>query len=192
MARRSAQTAINEILNVLVRLMAPILSFTADEIWNHMPEDGRLPSVHADLFIPGKEEYKDKKLAERWEKIIKVRGEVTRALEIARKNKEIGHSLDAEVQLALPEDYMEELTPYQDQLKTIFIVSSVQLVSPDTLDGGYESEEIENLKVKAVPSANQKCERCWVHDPTIGHHDQHKTICRRCVNALEEMGMLAP
>jgi len=188
-ARRSAQTAMNEILNVLVRLMAPILSFTADEIWSYMPEEDRPPSVHAGLFLPVKGEHKDAKLAERWEKIIKVRSEVTRALEIARKNKEIGHSLDAEIRLALPEDYIEELTPYQDQLKTIFIVSAVKLVSPDNLDGDYESEEIKNLKIKAVPSADQKCERCWVHDPTIGKHDQHKTICGRCVNALVEMGM---
>jgi isoleucyl-tRNA synthetase len=180
----------NEILNVLVRLMAPILSFTADEVWSYMPDEDRHLSVHADLFLPVREEYRDPDLAERWEKIIKVRGEVTRALEIARKNKEIGHSLDAAVQLALPEDYMDELTPYQDQLKTIFIVSSVQLVSPADLDGGYESEEINNLKVKAAPSSDQKCERCWVHDPTIGEHDQHKTICGRCINALDEMGML--
>jgi isoleucyl-tRNA synthetase len=190
LARRSAQTAMNEILNVLVRLMAPVLSFTADEIWSHMAEEDLPPSVHADLFLPVKEEYKDNDLAERWEKIIKVRGEVTKALETARRNKEIGHSLDAEVTLTLPEDYLKHLAPYQDQLKTIFIVSSVRLVSPADLTEGYQSEEIENLRVKATPSSDKKCERCWVHDPTIGEHDHHLGLCQRCIKALDEMGKL--
>ncbi|MBW2205761.1 MAG: isoleucine--tRNA ligase, partial [Deltaproteobacteria bacterium] len=102
-ARRSAQTAIHEILEVLVRLMAPILSFTADEIWGNMEGAERLHSVHMDLFVPVKAEYRDQDLAGRWENIIRVRKEVTKALELARKEKRIGHSLDAAVIIGLPE-----------------------------------------------------------------------------------------
>jgi len=92
-ARRSAQTALQEILEVLVRLMAPILSFTADEVWQFMGEPNRNTSVHTETFLPVKSEYKNAVLAERWEPILRVRKEVTKAIEIERKNKTIGHSL---------------------------------------------------------------------------------------------------
>ena len=101
-ARRSAQTALQEILEVLVRLMAPILSFTADEIWQSMRGQGRSPSVHMETFLPLKNEYKNTALAERWEPILRVRKEVTKAIELERKNKTIGHSLEASITLGLP------------------------------------------------------------------------------------------
>jgi isoleucyl-tRNA synthetase len=189
MIRRSAQTAMNEILEVLVRLMAPILSFTADEVWQYMKGDERPPSVHMDLFIPLKEEYRDPELAARWENILRVRKEVTKALEIARKAKEVGHSLDAAVTIGLPADLREKLDPYKDQLRYIFIVSSVDLVPAEDLDGGFESEEIEGLKVKVRPSGDQKCERCWIHDPSVGDDTQHPTICKRCGEAIREIGI---
>ncbi len=186
-ARRSAQTAMNEILDVLVRLIAPILSFTAEEIWQNMETRGRSPSVHMELFMPVKEEYRDRELAARWEDILAVRKEVTKALEIARKNKEIGHSLDATVSLGLPPQLMEKLEPYREELRNIFIVSGVELVDPASLDGAYESENIAGLKVKVSPSEAPKCERCWVHDPTVGDFEAHPTICKRCLEALEAM-----
>jgi len=190
LARRSAQTAMNEILEVLVRLMAPILSFTADEVWQHMKDEGRQPSVHADLFLPVKEKYKDPELAERWENVIKVRSEVTKALEMARKDKIIGHSLDASVTLGVPPNLMEKINPYEDQLRTIFIVSSVNVEPAEKIEGGFESETVEGLKVKVTSSRDKKCERCWVHDPTVGDDNQHPTTCQRCISALTEMGYI--
>jgi isoleucyl-tRNA synthetase len=191
-ARRSAQTAMNEILNVLVRLMAPVLSFTADEIWQFMDEKNRnsFSSVHADLFIPIKEEYKDPELAERWEEIIKVRREVTKALEIARKDKLIGHSLDAAVTLGLSSELEALLAPYKDQLRSLFIVSSVDTTPSEDLSGGLKSEDIKDLIIRVTPSEDEKCERCWVHDPTVGTNREHPTICARCLNALTEMGYI--
>ncbi|MCJ7593939.1 MAG: isoleucine--tRNA ligase, partial [Desulfobacterales bacterium] len=150
--RRSAQTAMKEILEVLVRLMAPILSFTADEIWQYLKDDGRSPSVHMDLFIPVKEEYKDPELAARWESLMRVRKEVTKALENTRRERSIGHSLDASITLGLPPDLMEQLDAYRPEFNTIFIVSSAQLVPSGELEGGYESEEIQGLKVKVSAS----------------------------------------
>ncbi len=190
LARRSAQTAMNEILEVLVRLMAPILSFTADEVWEHMKDEGLHPSVHTDLFRPVKEEYKNPELADRWENILKVRSEVTKALEIARKDKIIGHSLDASVLLGLPDDLLEKINPYKDQLRTIFIVSSVDIVPAEKIETGFESEVIEGLMVQVTSSRDKKCERCWVHDPTVGDDSQHPTTCKRCISALTEMGSI--
>jgi len=186
-ARRSAQTALHEILAVLVRLMAPVLCFTADEIWQHMREAADSPSVHMDLFVPVNDEYKDPELANRWEEIIKVRREVTKALETARKEKSIGHSLDARVILGLPDDLHKRIAPYQDQLRSLFIVSAVQLVSSAEVEGGFESEELASVKIKVTSSAAPKCERCWVHDPTVGEDDAHPLICKRCLQAIDGM-----
>jgi len=186
-ARRSAQTAINEILEVLVRLMAPLLSFTADEIWDYLKGENRTASVHADLFFPVNDAYKDPALASRWEDIITLRREVTKALEIARKEKRIGHSLDATVSLGLPPELLEKLAPYRDHLRSIFIVSSVELAETDQVDDGFSSDTIKGLKIRVFPSTDQKCERCWVHDPTVGHDNTHPTICKRCLHAMIEM-----
>jgi isoleucyl-tRNA synthetase len=188
--RRSAQTALNEILHVLVRLMAPVLSFTADEIWQYLKDDSRASNVHADLFVPVKEEYRDPELGENWDSIIRVRKEVTKALEIARKDKVIGHSLDASVILGLSDEWMDKLGPYRDQLRSLFIVSSADIIPINDLEDGSKAEELEGLKTKVAPSEEKKCERCWVHDPTTGDDDRHPTICRRCLDALEEMGFI--
>ena len=187
-ARRSAQTAMYEILEVLVRLMAPILSFTADEIWRNMEGTERLHSVHMDLFVPVKAEYRDQDLADRWENIIRVRKEVTKALELARKEKRIGHSLDAAVIIGLPEKLLDVLKPYQEQLRGIFIVSSVQTLPAEELSEGFESDEISGLRVSVAPSGAPKCDRCWVHDRSIGESREHPTICARCQEALLEVG----
>jgi isoleucyl-tRNA synthetase len=185
-ARRSAQTALHEILEALVRLMAPILSFTADEVWQFLRSEGRPASVHMALFLPVKERYKDSALNGRWENILRVRKEVTKALETERKEKRIGHSLEASVTLGLPKDLREHLAPYQDELKYLFIVSSVCTVPTEDVQGGHESEEIKGLRVLVTKSTNPRCERCWVHDGTVGKHAEHPRICERCVTALAE------
>ena len=190
LARRSAQTAMQEILDVLVRLMAPVLSFTADEIWQHMTNSDKFTSVHTEMFIPVKDEYRDKILAERWDKILKLRKEVTRALELARKDKLIGHSLDASVTLGLPDDLKILLEPYMNELPSIFIVSSVKSAPLDSIDTGYSSDEIQGLLIKVESSPDVKCERCWVHDPTVGNYSTHPGICERCYEALGQMGMV--
>ncbi|MBW1782586.1 MAG: isoleucine--tRNA ligase [Deltaproteobacteria bacterium] len=186
-ARRSAQTAMHEILEVLVRLMAPILSFTADEIWLHMDGKERPQSVHADLFRPSRDEYRDPELEKVWEEIISVRKEVTKVLEVARKEKTIGHSLDASVRLGVSNKLYEILNNYSKQLRSLFIVSSVELIDIDQMDGGHESEAVSGLKLEVFPSSDPKCERCWVHDPSVGHDNNHPTICKRCRNVLDEI-----
>jgi len=105
----------------------------------------------------------------------------------ARKEKKIGHPLDASVRLGLSSELMDKLMPYRDQLRTILIVSSVDLVEIDQMDGGYVTETVPGLKVMVSASTDTKCERCWIHDPTVGQNSEHPTICRKCVNALSEM-----
>ncbi len=186
--RRSAQTALAEILETLVRLMAPILSFTADEVWRHMPPGKRGPSVHADLFVPLKEEYLDPELARRWDLVARVRREVTRSLEEARKEKRIGHSLDGAVTLGVSDELMAALSPFEDALSNIFIVSSARLVPLHNLDETCSCDEVEGLRIEVTPTKDAKCERCWIHDPTVGMDEEHPTICKRCSEALKEMG----
>jgi len=186
-ARRSAQSVMHEILETLVRLMAPVLSFTADEIWQYMTGKERPVSVHADIFSPQNEEYQDTELAERWEEIISVRKEVTKVLELARKEKSIGHPLDASVRLGLSPQLAEKLAPYEDQLRSIFIVSSVDLREIDQVEGGFESETVPGLKVEVSPSLDPKCERCWIHDPSVGDDKNHPNTCERCGNVLDEI-----
>jgi len=185
--RRSAQTAMNTILHALVRLMAPILSFTADEIWGYMKDENTLPSVHADLFLELDDQYRDPELARRWGDVISVRKEVTRVLELARKEKVIGHPLSASVTLGLSPDLMEKLTPFEDQLRSIFIVSGVSLNPLEALEEGMESENIPGLKVHVSPSSAPKCERCWIHDSSVGEDKTHSTLCNRCRNVLAQI-----
>ncbi len=186
-ARRSAQTVINQILEVLVRLMAPILSFTADEIWQYMKGKEQTPSVHADLFIPLTDTHEDLELMNRWDRIMEIRGEVTKTLELARKEKIIGHSLNASVTLGLSPELMETLSPYRDQLRSIFIVSDVEITDIGELADSPESDTTPGLKVKVSPSNAPKCDRCWVHDTTVGEDNTHPTICKRCLKVLNEI-----
>ncbi|MFP4086316.1 MAG: isoleucine--tRNA ligase [Desulfobacteraceae bacterium] len=185
--RRSAQTAMNAILETLVRLMAPILSFTADEIWPYMKAGDAPLSVHADVFQRLDDQYRNKALAQRWEDVVAVRREVTKALELARKEKTVGHPLDAAVILGLSPELMEKLMRYRDQLRSIFIVSDVTLIPLDELKEGMESENLPGVKVLVLPSSEPKCERCWVHDPTVGQTPEHPTLCNRCRNVLSEI-----
>jgi len=170
--------------------MAPVLSFTAEEIWQHMPGDDRSRSVHSECFARVKDEFLDPELAKKWETIIAVRKETAKALELARKEKKIGHSLDASVTLSVPSGLFRELEPYRDQLRSIFIVSSVDLLEEAEPANGIESETVPGLKIGVSPSGAPKCERCWVHDPSVGEDTQHPTICDRCLGALAEMELI--
>jgi len=183
--RRSAQTALNEILEVLVRLVAPLIPFTADEVWGYVPNKEKPMSVHADLFLPAREEFKDSPLIERWEVLLNVRKEVTKALELARKDKIIGHSLDAAVNLALPQDLLQGLEDYRDELRSICIVSAIEFVDEGKIEGGYKSQEYPGLVIEVIPSLFPKCERCWTHDSTIGHDREHPALCKRCAEVVK-------
>ena len=180
--RRSAQTAMYLILDTLVKLTAPVLSFTTDEVWRYMPKQEE-ESVHMAQFPSLQPENKDDELVGRWDLIIKVRGEISKALELARVNKVIGHSLDAAVTIAASSELKTFLRHYADDLKSIFIVSKVEL--KDEIFGDYvQAEGIDKLKIQVTAAPGEKCERCWCYDEMLGQDNEHPTICPKCLEAL--------
>jgi len=182
LARLSAQTAMYRILDTLVRLLAPVLSFTADEVWQHMQARTQ-NSVHLAAFPALNPEWKNTDLASRWEQIIKVRADVSKALELARTAKTIGHSLDAAVTIAAPEELLAFLREFQQELQSIFIVSKVEL--KETLEGeSWGSESIAGLKIQVSAAPGEKCERCWCYSEQLGTDSQHPTICPKCTAAV--------
>jgi isoleucyl-tRNA synthetase len=184
--RRAAQRVLCEILVTLCRLMAPILSFTAEEVWQHLPPAAReMESVHLSKFPIVEDRYLDTELAARWERLLAVREEVARALEVARKERKIGSSLEAEVNLYAGGAMMEFLQGYLKDLPMIFIVSGVSLLKlPEDRSGILWSTTMENLGVKVVRAGGQKCERCWNYRSTVGQHAHHPTLCDRCVKVV--------
>ncbi|BCS51731.1 isoleucine--tRNA ligase [Geobacter sp. SVR] len=180
--RRSGQTVMYLILDSLVRLMAPVLSFTADEVWRYMP--GReVESAHLALFPAMNPEWKNDALVARWERIIKVRADVSKALELARTAKTIGLSLDAAVTIAAPAELLGFLQEYQADLPGIFIVSKVDLA--EAIDGEcWSSESIEGLKVQVGAAPGGKCERCWCYSEQLGTDAAHAGICPKCTAAV--------
>jgi isoleucyl-tRNA synthetase len=189
--RRSAQTVMFFILDAMVRLMAPILPFTAEEIWRYMPETpSKESSIHLALFPQVRAEWVDNVLAEEWQRLLLIRSEVTRALEDARVQKQIGHPLDAQVTLFVSGDIWRLLDAYREDLRTLLIVSQVILkdtVSPASV---YISQEVEGLGIQILPAEGKKCERCWIYDPNVGSHSEHPGLCPRCCNAIASVGVV--
>jgi isoleucyl-tRNA synthetase len=186
LARRSAQTALDIILDTLTRLMAPILVFMAEEVWAHMPKMRDMPaSVHLAQLPEVNDSLIDPHLAERWESILMLRGEVSKAMEEARGQKRIGHSLDAAVTLGLPEDFLETVKPTVEELRAVFIVSKVSIVMDKGLDSAYQSSRIPGLAIRVDPASGEKCARCWIKDSSVGTDNTHKAICSRCLQSLE-------
>ena len=188
-ARRSAQSVLHIILDTIARLMAPILPFTSDEIWQYMPvRSGKESNIHLSLLPEVSPSFNDEALAGRWEFLLKVRGEVTRALEEARTQKLIGHPLDAAVTISAQGVAYDTLEPLAADLRSLLIVSKAELVKDKALDGAFRGIEIEDLLIKVEPAPGDKCERCWVHDTTVGTRSEQPTICHRCRDALAQIG----
>jgi len=188
-ARRAAQTAIWRIGEVLTRLLAPILSFTCEEIWQYLPRvQDRQQSVHLAAFIPSTEVAGQlftteewKKLDEDWTTLRLVRDDVLKALEEARNSKLIGTGLEAQVAVTASDPMYSVLTRYAGQLRYLFIVSAVTLVQ-----GSGNGTGGVHVEVKKADGA--KCERCWNYSIHVGEDKTYPTICERCSAVLEEMG----
>jgi isoleucyl-tRNA synthetase len=185
--RKDAQTVMFMILDALVKIMAPILPFTAEEIYTHMPlGDSRKESVHMEDMVSIDNALEDRDLAAKWENIRSLRAEVTKALEEARKAKLIGHPLDAAVEIKVPQgELAAQVASLDVDLNDIFIVSEARVV--DTLDGGdiFQGKEIEGLAIKVSKASGEKCDRCWRFDEHLGTDPDHPTTCPRCTQALK-------
>jgi isoleucyl-tRNA synthetase len=187
-ARRSAQTAIWRIGEALVRLLAPILSFTCDEVWQYLPTlPDRPQSVHLSLFpspadlLGEATALEDSRQREDWTTLRAVRDEVLKALEEARNSKLIGGSLEAQVKVSAPEPLYAVLSRYQDQLRYLFIVSAVML-EPGTSGNGSGG-----VSVQVSKASGQKCERCWNYSTRVGEDARYATVCERCSAVLKEI-----
>ncbi len=179
---RSGQTAMYRILDALTRLIAPVLSFTAEDIWAELPGE-REESVHLAQFPRFEISLLDAGLEARYEKLLTMRSDVSKALELARTDKLIGHSLDARVLIEAPAgEWKELLELYRDELATLFIVSQAELA--EGLADAVCGEEITSLKIKIEKAQGEKCERCWNYATSIGDDSNHPSICHRCSAAL--------
>jgi len=190
--RRAAQTAVYRVLDVLVHLMAPVLSFTAEEVWGYLPDHERRPdSVFLSSLPLAEEALIDHKLAEKWERLFRERGEVLKALEEARSRGIIGHSLDAAV--TLPEGDASSTTLLHDLIRSdkeraqdVLIVSQAELEGSADAEGevcSYSSELLGGA-ITVAKARGGKCERCWKYDVAVGKDPEHPDVCSRCAAVL--------
>jgi isoleucyl-tRNA synthetase len=180
-ARRSAQTALYRLGYALVRLMAPILTFTSEEVWPFLGEKG---SVHTAFFPAPEELTREIPSAKRdstaaWDQLMSVRNEVLKALEIARGDKFIGAPLEAKVVIAAAQGLYGLLRDYAQELPGLFIVSQVELQ-----EGGSET-----VGVEVARASGTKCERCWKFTEDVGQSAQFPTVCAACASVLGELGL---
>lgn len=172
---RSCRTALYEILTDLSRMLAPVLSFTCEEVWQHL---GFRHSVHLESWPKMHQHRRDAQLEQRWEALMVVRDKVMKALELSREKKEIGNSLEAEVELSVSESKeVDFLKSFKEDLPGLFLVSEVRLAEKPSVNG-------ESWQVAVHRARGKKCERCWNYRPTVGKDRQHETLCHRCVEVL--------
>ena len=187
--RRSAQTAMYIILDSLVRLLSPVLCFTSEEIWQAMPHKAG-DDTYSVLFndMPVKNDlYNDEKLDEKYELIRKIRADVSKALEIARKDKVIGHSLNAKVELYAEGKLYDFLKENEKDLITLFIVSDAEVVCGASDETAFAGEDTEGLKIKVSQAPGEKCERCWMYSTTVGEDKEHTKLCARCADVIKKI-----
>jgi len=191
--RRAAQTTCYDVFRALARLMAPILTFTAEEAWRYLPGP-HAESVHLERFPEVPPEWEDDSLAREWDRLLEVRREVSKRLEAARAARSvqgapsIGSSLEASVWITqAPEDLPELLQRKLELLPTLFIVSDVQLGEPPvgTMFPASESTEIPGLIIAVDRAPGRKCERCWKYSVHVGDSAQHPGLCERCVPVIQ-------
>ncbi|MBE0448345.1 MAG: isoleucine--tRNA ligase [Actinobacteria bacterium] len=184
--RRAAQTVLFEMLVTFTRMLAPILAFTCEELWLYIPEEVKKEtSVHLSDWPVPNEKYINPELALNWGKILKVRGEVSRALEEARNAKMIGNSLEAKVELYADGTTQELLNKYQGMLAQLLIVSSASIYPFFEAPGdAFKSDLIPSLAVKVLPAPGAKCERCWRYEETVGGISEYPGLCARCAAVL--------
>lgn len=189
--RRSAQWVLFRILTDMTRLIAPILSFTAEEIWAYIQKFQNVSdSIAESIFLAGfpeaEDEFIDKALEERWDKLIVIRDEANKALEIKRKEKFIGNSLEAKLTFYASDEIYDLLTRYENFLPTLFIVSATSVKRyTDMAKDVYASQNLKNFLIKVERAEGIKCERCWNWSIEVGTIDEHPNICKRCYHAIK-------
>ncbi|WP_448549115.1 isoleucine--tRNA ligase [Thalassotalea fusca] len=192
-ARRSCQTAMYLVAEAMTRWMAPILSFTAQEIWQVLPSvDGneRPEFVFTETWFDGL----NVELAgggftnEYWNELLLVRSEVNKALESARKEKVVGKALEARVELFATQALAEKLSKLENELRFVLITSEALVTVVEQAPEGAISTEVDGLWLSVAPSTGSKCERCWHYTDDVGQNEEHIELCGRCVTNVDGAG----
>jgi len=188
--RRAAQTVLYQIINDLVKLIAPVLSFTAEEIWQYLREIKKgEESVFLAPWPKVNENNIDEGLEKKWENILKIRKDVLKALEIKRGEGFIGNSLEAQVNIYTEnKEVYDYLMSFEGQLETIFIVSKTDIFYGKGEKGlssdAYTGVEFPDIKVLITRVPGEKCERCWCYSETVGKDQKYPTICEKCAKVM--------
>jgi isoleucyl-tRNA synthetase len=187
LARRSAQSTLYELLCDLTRLMAPILSFTAEEVWDHLPKAQREESVHLASLPEPPPGLPDESLLAKYEFLLKVRNEINRGLEEARKGKVLSTAQEARVALGSADtELLERLTQSASDLKILTQVAELAITNQQTpLSQPLAAQEIPGLLLQVDKAVGEKCVRCWFTLASVGQDSQHPQICQRCRQVLE-------
>lgn len=181
LARRSAQTAMYHILQALVRWIAPILSFTAEEIWQNIA-DKDIQSVFLTKWYDNLSALQDTKMdQEYWQLLMQVRDEVNKEIESQRNAGKIGSALGADVNLYCSDELLQKLKLLQDELRFVFITASAKVFPLNAKPQDSINSDIDGLALQVIPSANQKCIRCWHYRKDVGSNPEHPEICSRCI-----------
>ena len=180
--RRASQLVMFRIADTLVRLLAPILPFTCEEIWTNLyPDTPPAESVHITEFSTEIKRHHNDKLLQEWETLLEIRSKVSKSLEESRQKKELRNSLEAMVHLRCGPQTFEYLRHFSKDLASLFIVSKVELTASQDLGDN-------DIEISVSGAPGQKCERCWNYLPSVGEHKDLPGICSRCYQVLEEMG----
>lgn len=188
--RRAAQTAMYEILTTLTKIISPVLTFTSDEVWQYMPKETGMPeSIQLTDWPVAHQNYLNSALDAKWSNVLAMRGELTKALEIARRNKVIGHPLDANLSIYANSKAYKDLVNIQSELPTILIVSGVRVVEgvdKAPADNVYVSNE-KDIAVEVTLATGEKCERCWIYSDSVGTDTEHATLCKHCAEVVKQL-----
>ncbi|AGB40823.1 isoleucyl-tRNA synthetase [Halobacteroides halobius DSM 5150] len=186
--RRSGQTAMYEILITLTKIVAPILVHTAEEIWQNLPEGKEAKSIFLTDWPEVNEEYLNDELAEKWSKFLEIRKDISKAIELAREEKVVGHSLDAAVKLYPTED-QHQLLDHFGNLAELLIVSDLTLATPnaEANEENLYTGQNTDIKVAVTQAPGEKCDRCWNYSPTVGQNEEHSDICAECLEVVKEL-----
>ncbi|PWK50910.1 isoleucine--tRNA ligase [Pleionea mediterranea] len=184
LAHRSCQTALYLISQAMVRWMAPIMAFTSEEAWQHLPGDNS-DTIFTETWFDGLFEYTDNTMTKAdWENIRTVKAAVNKAIEAMRSDKVIGGSLEAEVVVHAQSPYFESLQKLKDEMRFVLITSRAEVVN----EQGGEATEYEGIGLSIVSSKYAKCERCWHRREDVGSNKAHESLCTRCVDNVDGEG----
>ena len=187
-ARLSAQTAMQHILESLVRSLMPILSFTAEEIWGHMAGEREASVLYTTTYQPLTELPDDLQSDSDWQTVIAVRDEVAKQIEAIRGEGKIGSALDANVELFADGDIYQKISSLGDELRFVLITSAANIAPLDQASSSAVDTDIAELKIVVSPLSDEKCVRCWHRRPDLGSIAEHPELCVRCVENIDGDG----